>query len=296
MAEKKLGTFMVQQCQSAATGRGKPYLRMKVYEKGGRLWPAMFWEGRDEYKSGSFLDVMAEESEYNGEKQLNILAARVVTGFDPLDFLPKSKEDTTALRKELEGYVAEVADLKLRALLIMVLQDKRWDRSPAATTMHHAYLGGLIVHVVGLCRLSYAVAALYPSLRRDLLVTASVVHDFGKLEELESATTIEYTDQGNLIGHISLGLLRVDKYMDELGFDGELRMTVRHLIVSHHGQASYGSPKPPQILEAQVFCNLDGIDANLGKMLASIEKAGASKEWTDKAGFNDNRLYLGRKK
>ena len=159
--------------------------------------------------------------------------------------------------------------------------------------MHHAYLGGLLEHTVNLCRLGNVMSELYPVLRRDLLITAAILHDIGKMEEMSCGVTIEYTVTGNLLGHIAVGILRADKWMGELEFSDDLRVTVLHLIASHHGNLNFGAIKQPSTLEAQVFSNLDGIDANIGKITALIEKAGAGKDFTDKQDFGSPAIYIG---
>jgi 3'-5' exoribonuclease len=188
--------------------------------------------------------------------------------------------------------VTSVTNDHLKKLLEVAIDDQRWKRAPAAKQMHHAYLGGLLEHTVNLCRLADAVAKLYPILRRDLLITGAVLHDIGKQDEMSCGTTIEYTTPGELLGHIAIGMLRVAKWMDELEFSPELKLTVLHIIGSHHGNLNFGAIKQPAILEAQVFSNLDGVDAAIGKITALIEKAG-TKDWTDKQDFGSPRIYIG---
>jgi len=286
------GDFLINTVEKSTMKNGKSYMRLKLYAPGGKLWPAVFWEDRDDLKSGQVVEVMAEESEYNKEPQLTIKALRI-SKKDPSDiFLPRTPYNIDGLYAELQGCISLVSDEKLRALLELATVDERWKRSPAATMMHHAYLGGLLEHTVNLCRLAKAVCELYPTLKRDLLLVACVLHDIGKMDEITCSTTLEYSTDGNLLGHIVIGLLRVEKWMDELAFDDELRRQVRHLIISHHGSQQYGSPKEPMTVEAQVFNNLDGIDANMGKMLAAISKTAPDKEWSEKTDFKQ-RLYLG---
>jgi 3'-5' exoribonuclease len=288
------GKYLINSVNKASTKNGKAYLRLQLYEPGGRSWKAVLWEDKD-LKSGQVIEAWVEEGEFGGEQQLNVKACRVVDD-DPGDlFLPRTKQSVDGLFEELQGFVNSLDDQKLRLLLKVAIDDPRWKRAPAGKTMHHAYLGGLLEHTVNLCRLSDAVAKLYPTLRRELLIAASVLHDLGKMDEMSCGVTIEYTVEGQLLGHIAIGLLRTDTWMKELGFDKDLRLTVLHLIASHHGNLAYGAIKQPSIVEAQVFSNLDGIDANLGKMTALVEKAGADKEWTDKADWGSPALWLGAK-
>lgn len=287
-----MAKYLINSVTKATTKNGRTYLRGQLYEPGGKSHKFVMWEEKD-FKSGQVIDALVEESEFGGEAQLNIKAARVVND-DPGElFLPRTTQSVDGLYAELQAFVAEVKDEKLKGLLTLAVADPRWKRAPAAKTMHHAFLGGLLEHTVNLCRLGRVVSNLYPQLRLDLLLTGAILHDIGKQDEMSCGTTIEYTVSGELLGHVTIGLLRANKWMDELNFGEELRLTVLHIIGSHHGNVSYGAIKQPAIIEAQVFSNLDGIDANMGKMMAQIEKAGADKIWTDKPDFSSPRLYVG---
>lgn len=287
-----MAKYLINSVTKATTGRGKTYLRGQLYEPGGKSHKFVMWEDK-EFKSGQVIDALVEESEFGGEAQLNIKAARV-TNDDPGElFLPRTKQSIDGLYAELLDFVASVTDVQLQNLLQKATQDPRWKRAPAAKQHHHAFLGGLLEHTVNLCRLADAVAKLYPHLRRDLLITGAVLHDLGKMNEMSCGITIEYTPEGNLLGHVAIGLVRASEWMKELKFENELYLTVMHIIGSHHGNLNFGAIKQPSIVEAQVFCNLDGIDASIGKMLALVEKAGADREYTDKADFGSPALWLG---
>jgi 3'-5' exoribonuclease len=284
--------YLINSVNKATTKNGKVYLRLQLFEPGGKSHKAVFWEDKP-LVSGQVIEAWVEESEFGGEAQLNVKACRV-TDDDPGElFLPRTSQSVDGLYTELLKFASEVENPLLKQLLEKATADPRWKRAPAAKVMHHAVLGGLLEHTVCLCRLAYAVAALYPMLRRDLLVTGAILHDIGKQDELSCGIVIDYTPIGELLGHISIGMLRVDKWMDELKFSPELRLVVLHIIGSHHGNMSYGAIKQPAIVEAQIFSNLDGIDANMGKMKALVEKAGADKIWTDKPDFSSSRLYIG---
>ncbi len=284
--------YLINSVSKATTKNGKVYLRMQLFEPGGKSHKAVFWEDKP-LVSGQVIEAWVEESEFGGEAQLNVKACRV-TDDDPGElFLPRTKQSIDGMYAELEGFVESVDTTLLRQLLLKAIADKRWKRAPAAKVMHHAFLGGLLEHTVCLCRLGDAIAKLYPHLRRDLLITGAILHDIGKMDEMHSGVTIEYSTEGNLLGHIALGLIRISEWMKELAFDEELYITVLHLVASHHGNLNFGAIKQPSIVEAQVFCDMDGMDAHIGKMTALVEKAGPSKEWTDKADFGSPPLWLG---
>src|SRR5258708_27526963 len=165
-SEKKLAQYLVNSVSRAQTKGGKPYLRMQLFEKGGRAWPSIFWEDKD-LASGAVIDAMVEESEFMGQAQLVVHALRVIPGVDVEEFLPKSKCDTEAMWEELRAFAGSVGDTHLRALLEKATADPRWKRAPAAKAMHHAYIGGLLEHSLNLCRRSKLVAKLYQDLRID---------------------------------------------------------------------------------------------------------------------------------
>lgn len=290
-----MSQYLVNASEQKTTGRGSKYVKMTLFEPGGKAWQAMWWSEVEPPPVGKVVDVLADIDHYEGKEQLKVTQLRI-TDIDPSDvFLPKSPYNVEKMYAELEGFLADLTDKDLYALCREIVADPRWKRAPAAIKMHHAYLGGLLEHTVNLCRLAKALKVLYPVLNLDWLLTAAILHDSGKMDEMQCGVTIDYTTEGELIGHITIGLLRADALMEKIGFDPELRMVVRHLVISHHGQAAFGSPKSPKILEAQVFCNMDGIDANIGKIVAAAAKAGPDKEWSDNIKW-DERFYLGKVK
>ena len=287
--------YLIQSVTKATTNRGKDYLRMTMYEPGGKLWTALLWESK-ELEAGQVVDALTELDSYNGQEQLKVKAIRVLDEKPTDEFLPRSKNDSATLYAELQSWVGSVKDPGVCKLLSRAIGDTRWLRAPAAQKIHHAYLGGLVEHVVNLCRLADAIAKLYPALRRDLLIAGAVLHDIGKLDELEYQNNIEYTTDGNLLGHIVIGYERAVRWMDEIPeLSDENRRLVRHIIISHHGQQAYGSPKPPQIAEAAVFTALDGLDATLGTINAAIDRTSPGKSWTDRPARGE-AIYIGEAK
>lgn len=290
MAKKELKKFMIQSATHAQSGKGLKYMRFKLLEEGGKVHNATFFEDHEDLKSGMFVDVMYEDDEFNGEPQLKVSAMRETTGMPEL-FLPHTPYNVGAMLTELRGFVDSVSDRLIQALLLKALEDERWQRAAAATMVHHAYLGGLLEHTLNLVRLADTVSKLYPRLRRNLLIAGAMLHDIGKMDEMTNGINIEYTVEGNLFGHVFQGLLRIDSWTKELGFDEERRRLVLHLVAAHHGQQQYGAIKPPLVVEAQVLCDIDGLDAHLGAMWSVIDKAPAGREWSDKVKW-ETRYYL----
>jgi 3'-5' exoribonuclease len=193
-----------------------------------------------------------------------------------VDYFPSSRRDPDEMWKELRGIVGGVGNSHLKALLESLLDDediaRRYRRAPAAKQIHHAYLGGLIEHVLSLCALARITAAHYPIVDLDLLLTGVVLHDIGKIHELNYERGFSYSSEGQLIGHISIAMRMVgDKLRGLPDFPPRLRTLVEHMILSHHGQLEFGSPKLPQFPEALLLHYLDDMDSKMECMRALIE-------------------------
>jgi 3'-5' exoribonuclease len=190
---------------------------------------------------------------------------------------------------QLLGYAKEIRNTWLQQLVLSIVNDPaiamRYKKAPAAKTMHHAYLGGLLEHVVGLCGLAQQVARHYPELNLDLLLTVAILHDVGKLDELCYTRAIGYTTSGQLLGHIVMELETVVHAIDKIpGFPNELKTVVQHLLISHHGQYEFGSPKLPMIREAMVFHYLDDMDSKMAAVRAALATESGDEEWSAYSG------------
>jgi 3'-5' exoribonuclease len=205
------------------------------------------------------------------------------------DFLPHTKEDVEKMYAELLDYAKAIRNTWLRQLVLSIVNDPaiavRYKKAPAAKVMHHAYIGGLLEHVVGLCGLAKQVAAHYPELDLDLLLTAAILHDVGKLDELCYNRSIGYTTEGQLLGHIVMELETVLQAIEKItGFPNELKTVVQHLLISHHGQYEFGSPKLPMIREAMVFHYLDDMDSKVAAVRAALSSEAGDEEWSAYSG------------
>jgi 3'-5' exoribonuclease len=217
------------------------------------------------------------------------------------DLLPATTYDVNELWQKLLGYVESFTDPHLKQLLTTMLSDPRmaelYREAPAARQLHHAWLGGLLEHVVSLLNLGDRVAPHYPVLQRDLLLTGVILHDIGKIRELSWAVGFDYTIEGTLLGHIQMGVEMVEKAIDSLpDFPPRLKTLVVHMILSHHGKLEYGSPKLPMIPEALVLNFLDDLDAKMQAMASEFEKSAregrAADELTGKVWALDQRQLL----
>jgi 3'-5' exoribonuclease len=281
--------FLVHAKEIRNTKEGKPYLRMELGDRSGTLEARMWtrYEIAQEILRDDFVKVEGRVELYRDRLQLSILQVRKARSeeIDLADFLPHTKEDVGKMWIELLAYATSIQNPWLQKLVLSILQDPaitpRFKRAPAAKTMHHAFLGGLLEHVVGLCGLSKQIAAHYPELDLDLLLSAAILHDVGKLDELCYERSFGYTTEGQLLGHIIMELETVNRAMDQLnGFPPELKTVVQHLLISHHGEYEFGSPKLPMIREALVFHYLDDLDSKMAAIRSALAVESGNEEWS----------------
>jgi 3'-5' exoribonuclease len=243
-----------------------------------------------------FVKVQARVEIYRNRPQLSLQQLRLAKPeeIDLADFLLHTKEDVGKLYAQLLEYANSIANPWLKKLVTGIVSNPeiaaKYKRAPAAKVMHHAYLGGLLEHVISLCGLAKQIAAHYPELDVDLLLTAAILHDVGKLDELCYERAINYTVEGQLLGHIMMEFETVSKAMDAIeGFPANLKTVVQHLLISHHGQYEFGSPKLPMIREALAFHYLDDLDSKLAAARAALAVDSGEPEWSAYSGA------LGRK-
>lgn len=291
--------FLVHEKEIRSTREGKPYLRLELGDRSGTI-EARMWDQFDAVVKGinrdDFVKVSARVEIYRNKPQLSLQQLRLAKPeeVDLADFLPHTKEDVGKLYAQLLEYAGSLGNPWLKKLVTGIISDPaiaaKYKRAPAAKVMHHAYLGGLLEHVIGLCGLAKQIAAHYPELDVDLLLTAAMLHDVGKLEELCYERAISYTVEGQLLGHIVMELETVSKAMDAIeGFPANLKTVVQHLLISHHGQYDFGSPKLPMIREALAFHYMDDLDSKLAAVRAALALDTGEPEWSAYSGA------LGRK-
>ena len=283
--------FLVRAKEIRTTQAGKPYLRMELGDRTGSVETVM-WDRIDavatQIQAGDIIEVKARVGVYKNKPQLSLDAVRLASPevVDLADFLPHTKEDVEKLFAELRQTAESLENPWLRGLTLKLISDPaiaaRYKRAPAAKMMHHAYLGGLLEHVISLCRLCRAVGAHYPELEMDLLLTAAMLHDVGKLEELCYERAIGYTTEGQLLGHIVMELQTVSRAMDAIeGFPPSWRTVVQHMLISHHGQYEFGSPKLPMLREALLFHYLDDMDSKIAAARSALEGNSGDPEWSE---------------
>ncbi len=273
-------------------GGGGQYLALTLTDKTGSLEARMWEEFASALTScsqGCYVKVRGRVERYQNRFQLSLLQMRSAAEHevDVRDFQPATQYDVDALWSELNGFVEGFGDGHLQQLVRSFLNDPEigpaFRTAPAAKMLHHAWIGGLLEHVVFLLRLCARVAPQYPDeVNVDLLMTAAILHDIGKVRELAWKSSFSYTTEGQLLGHISIaiGLLRERVALVD-GFPERLRILVEHMILSHHGRFEFGSPKLPMTPEAVVFSALDDLEAKMQNMRAEFARAMESGKRAD---------------
>jgi 3'-5' exoribonuclease len=301
------GFFLVLAKQQRTTRTNKPYLNLMLGDKTGQL-EARVWEVGDpriakEFDRGDIVKVRGSAIRFEDRCQIKVdqLRTATVLEVDKADLLPSTQYNVDELWSKLLATVAGFTNPDLKRLLDAILADPAiagaYREAPAARGLHHAWLGGLLEHVVSLLGLAERVASHYPLLDRDLLLTGVILHDIGKIRELTWAVGFDYTIEGILLGHIQIGVDMVEKAMDALpDFPARLRTLVIHLILSHHGKLEFGSPKLPMIPEALALNFVDDFDAKMQAVSSEFEKSAREgkgpDELTGKVWSLDNRQLL----
>jgi 3'-5' exoribonuclease len=305
------GFFLVLAKQQRTTKTNKPYLNLILGDKTGQL-EGRVWEPGDpriakEFERGDIVKARGSASRFDDRLQMKIDQLRLAQKgeVDKSDMLPSTTYDVAALWKQVLGFVDSLTNPDLKLLLTTVLADPAiaaaYREAPAAKQLHHAWLGGLLEHVVSLLTLADRVVPSYPLLDRDLLLTGVVLHDIGKVSELTWEIGFEYTVEGTLLGHIQMGVALVEKAIDSLpNFPPKLKTLILHMILSHHGKLEFGSPKLPMIPEAIVLNFLDDLDAKMqavaGEFEKSVREGKGPEELTGKVWALDQRQLVNTKR
>lgn len=276
------------------TKAGKEYGSIVLQDKTGTV-DAKIWDlnspGIGDFDTLDYIQVEADVVVFNGSNQLNIRRVRKVMegAYDPQDYLPVTSKNIDTMYNSLLQEISSVKNPYLNALLnaIFVKDEvfvKKFKFSSAAKSVHHGFVGGLLEHSLSVAKLCEYYCTTYPILNHDLLITAALLHDIGKTVELSAFPENDYTDEGQLLGHIIIGVEMIsDKARDISGFPVKLLHELKHCILSHHGELEYGSPKKPAIAEAFALNLADNTDAKMETVIEILNGAGKSTEWL---GFN----------
>ena len=295
--ERVSGIYLCKFRQSALTKAGKSYENLIFQDQTGTI-DSKIWDpnsgGIEDFDAMDYVDIVADVTMFQGQPQLNVKRARKAREgeYNPADYLPVSSKDIEVMYKELLGFVAKVKDPYLSKLLkSLFVEDvefaKAFKFSSAAKTVHHGFVGGLLEHTLSVTKLCEYYVNYYPMINADLLYTAAMCHDIGKVYELSPFPENDYTDEGQLLGHIMIGAEMVgDRIRDIPGFPIKLGNELKHCILAHHGELEYGSPKKPALLEAVALNFADNTDAHLQTMIEALTAAGENQGW-----LGYNRLF-----
>jgi 3'-5' exoribonuclease len=285
------GFFLAKEKTAGKTKSGNLYLSLRLADRTGEI-EGRVWDRASEFGSlfekEDFIKVQGEVDEFQGVLQLRVLRLRkAVDGeIDPAEFLPQTPHDVDRMVAEVRETLASIGNPHLRGLVEAFLADEafmqKFKTAPAAKAMHHVYVGGLLEHTLSVLRLVRLVAPQYRVVDSDLALAGAFLHDLGKVDELAYARAFDYTDRGRLLGHISLTVEMIDKKIQDLpDFPESLAVLLKHLILSHHGEYVFGSPKRPKTLEALLLHHVDDLDAKLNAFTSWIEKEkGSPSRWT----------------
>ena len=296
------GFCLVKSVEKKTSSKGGPYLDITLSDATGEI-NAKLWDYNEmlhgTYETGDLVKVRGVISKYNGADQMKIEKIRKATesdGIDPGDFVEQASETGEKMFGELIKLAEEFENEAIRALTLKLYNDNKerllyW---PAAFKLHHAIRSGLLMHTLSIVRMCESVAAIYPSVNRDLLICGAMLHDIGKLREFDVntlGTANGYTTEGNLIGHLVKGAMMVEKAAEELGTDDKTAMMIEHMIISHHGEPEFGAAVRPSFIEAEILSSLDKLDAAIYEMEDAV-KSTAPEDFSARLWALDNRkLY-----
>ncbi len=273
---------------NALTKGGKKYCSLVLQDKTGTI-DGKIWElaGTEHFEEMSYVYVEAQVTVFREQPQLNIRRIRPAREgeYDVKEYMPCSERDATRMDDELDGFIGSVKDPNLNWLLQEIfIKDrdfrKRFSERSAARSIHHAFRGGLMEHTLSVTKICDFMAGQYPLLNRDLLITSALCHDIGKVYELSAFPENDYTDVGNLMGHIVIGTMMIrDKIREKEDFPLTLGNELQHCILAHHGELEFGSPKKPALMEAMALNIADNMDAKMETFKETLASADSSKDW-----------------
>ena len=284
--------LLIVSAEKRVTAAGKSYLDMTLADATGSI-NAKFWDGtRDVPPAGCVMDVRAVGNNYNGRMQLRIekFNVRTPTDADMKKLVASAPEDPDRMLEEISQAADQIRDSDIRRITKRLLEKAgpRLRTFPAAKQMHHAYRSGLLYHTVTLLRLAKAILGVYPHLNSSLLIGGAIIHDLAKITEMDAGdkgVVSDYTVDGKLIGHLVRMVAEIEIVSRELDVPSQKAVLLEHMILSHHGQPDYGSPKPPMFPEAEVLHTIDNLDAHLAAMQDAVMRS-------DEGGFSERQWGL----
>jgi len=302
------GFLLAQEAAYKVSAKGSEYLELKLSDASGDL-KAFLWDVRaiegdmEAIRADAFLRVKGAVTSYNGRLQIKLDKARFAADTEVGDFsafFPVSARPVPEMLGELNGFIASVQDPWIHQLLTaLFVADEglraAFAHAPAAKSMHHAHLGGLLEHTLSVLGMAERACGHYRDLNRDLVVAGVLLHDVGKTAELSYQRSFGYTDAGNLLGHIALEAEWISRAVGKIpGFPEELRMQILHIVLSHHGRLEFGSPVLPKTPEALLVHYLDDLDGKLDTMFRALKEESAGGSWSTYSRALERTIYRTR--
>ncbi len=290
--------LFIKSSTKGVASNGKPFLTLILQDKSGEI-EAKLWDVNEEqekiYTAQTIIKVSGDIQSYRGKLQLRIKKIRPATVQDHVsieDFLEKAPLSVEEMYDMITQYIFDIQNPKFQRITRYLLKkyEKEFFKYPAATKNHHEFVSGLAYHVVSMLQLADAICNLYPILNRDLLYAGIILHDLGKVHELSGPVAASYTTEGTLLGHITIMVDEIGKAARELDIEGEEVMILQHIVLSHHGKAEWGSPKPPMIMEAEVLHYIDNLDAKINMMDRALANTKPG-QFTERIFALDNRSF-----
>ena len=298
------GVFMVREVTRGETKNGKPFLALTIMDSSGEI-AGRVWENADHYldscPTGATIRVKAQAQSYRGVLQLRVdhLEKCDVPPEEMGSLIPATSGDITAMAAELIRLAKSIENDHLRELVLAFFNDREiftlFKKAPAAKYMHHACLGGLLEHTLGVSKVAEAVSGLYPAVDHSLLMAGAMLHDIGKLIEFNYETLpYDYSSRGRLVGHMVLAIEMIhEKITGVAGFPEETATHLKHMILAHHGRHEFGSPSLPMMLEAFILNFIDDLDAKVDYITGLARKFdGEEYQWTDYQRNLERFLYV----
>lgn len=282
--------YLCKSKQILKTKMGKTYYSLLLQDKSGTV-DAKIWELNNaigHFEAMDYIRVEGQITVFQGSNQFNVRRVRKAQEGEylPADYMPCTDKDVKVLYKELTDMIQKTKNTYLKKLAEAVfVEDKAFAKEfvehSAAKSVHHGFMGGLLEHTVSVAKLCEYYCTQYPELNRDLLVMCALFHDIGKVEELSAFPNNDYTDEGQLVGHIVMGVLKLDRIIQTIpGFPVKLANEVKHCILAHHGELEYGSPKKPALIEALALSLADNTDAKIQTFKEALKKENTTdSEW-----------------
>ena len=299
--------FMISKKLVKQKKSGQDYCLICLQDKGGSIDGVIWTEAFERlsnadrlFKEGDFANIQGEITDYKGSKQLLVNSLQKIENkaeIEYSDFIRTSKRNAAEMYSEMKTFINSIESIHLKKLLDSFFEDKKFkeelSNATAAVQYHHAYKGGLLEHSLNVAKICDKLSGIYENLNRDLLITGAILHDIGKIKEYKVDIVIKITDEGRLLGHITIGYgMILEKIKEIEEFPEDLKERLLHIILSHHGQKEFGSPKRPKILEAFIVYHVDHMDADVGGFNIILEENGGKSDWSEYAKNFERSIML----